>query len=223
MPDSTLVLEVCGEGKTDIGQTAPPGKTRPVPEPPTQGVLPVLVHKLCGKPASMKVVRRAVPYLVGKSVAQKVKFVKRTAVCNQSAGAVFVVDTEGEHPDKKRAELAKGRDSAYFDFPMAVRVAHPCIEAWLLAIHSAVAQALNLNTAPAPISSPEDLPAPCKDRANNPKSILGALVGRSAISSSEATRIVTAMSDMTLLRQLCPLSFEPFATEVEQRIAPLFH
>jgi hypothetical protein len=112
MPDSTLVLEVCGEGKTDIGQTAHPGKTRPVPEPPTQEALPILVHRLCGKPPSMTVVRRALPYLAGKSHAQKVKFVKQAAFYNRSARAVFVVDTEGEHPDKKRAELEKGRDSA---------------------------------------------------------------------------------------------------------------
>src|SRR4051812_9372623 len=117
MPNSTLVLEICGEGKTDIGQTAPPGKTRPVPEPPTHGALPVLVHKLCGTPSSMRVLRRGLPYLAGKSLAQKVKFVKQTAFYNQSAGAVFVVDTEGEHPGKKRAELEKGRDAAYPDFP----------------------------------------------------------------------------------------------------------
>jgi hypothetical protein len=106
---------------------------------------------------------------------------------------------------------------------MAVGVAHPCIEAWLLADQVAVAYALNLTTAPAPFSSPEDLPAPRKDRGHKPKSILGALVGRSAISSSEATRIAMVIPDMALLRQRCPLSFEPFATEVEQRIAPLFH
>src|SRR5947199_5822804 len=77
MPDSTLVLEICGEGKTDVGQTAPPGKTPPVQEPPTQGVLPVLVHTLCGKPASMTVVRRAFPHLIGTSLAKKVRFAKQ--------------------------------------------------------------------------------------------------------------------------------------------------
>jgi hypothetical protein len=106
---------------------------------------------------------------------------------------------------------------------MAVGVAHPCIEAWLLADAAAVAQALNLTTALALYSPPEDLPAPRKDRGNNPKSILGTLVGRSAISSHEATHIAMVIPDMALLRQSCPLSFEPFATEVEQRIAPLFH
>jgi hypothetical protein len=170
----------------------------------------------------MTVVHRALPFLAGKSLSQKVKFVKQTALYNRSAGAVFVVDTEGEQPDKKRAELEKGRDSAYLDFPMAVGVAHPCIEAWLLADEAAVAHALNLTTALAPFSCPEDLPAPRKDRGNNPKSILGALVGRSAISSNEAIRIAMVIRDMALLRQRCPLSFEPFATEVEQRIAPLF-
>jgi hypothetical protein len=71
----------------------------------------------------MRVLRRALPYLAGKSLAQKVKFVKQTALYNRSAGAVFVIDTEGEHPGKKRAELEKGRDSAYPDFPTPISTA----------------------------------------------------------------------------------------------------
>jgi hypothetical protein len=45
----------------------------------------------------MRVVRRAVPHLQGKGLWQKVKFAKQTALYNRSAGAVFVMDSEGNH------------------------------------------------------------------------------------------------------------------------------
>src|SRR5438309_8522462 len=48
MPEpKPIVIEVVGEGKTDIGPTAP----EPKAEPPTVGVVPVILFKLCGEPA----------------------------------------------------------------------------------------------------------------------------------------------------------------------------
>jgi hypothetical protein len=222
MPDPSRVLEICGEGKTDIGKFGAPGKSRSEPEPPTQGVLPVLVHKLCGEPTTMMVVRRQLPFLTqGKGLWQKVKFVKQAAHYNRSAGAIFVLDSEGNHAGVL-AQLKKGRDSAYPDVPMAVGVAHPCIETWLLADPGAIATALKLTSPPSVPSQPEILPAPNKNRANNPKTVLAACSGRASVSSQEASHIAKAMTDLTILRQRCPLGFEPFAKEVEARIAPLF-
>ncbi len=168
MPDSHRVLEICGEGRTDIGNVVSPSDTRTKPQPPTQGVIPVLVHKLCGEPDTMKVIRRAVPHLQGKGLWQKVKFAKQTALYNQSAGAVFVMDSEGKHHDRF-AELSRGRDAAYGDFPMAIGVAHPCVEAWLLVDSAAIARALGLSTPVVVPSNPENLPAPQANRVRNPK------------------------------------------------------
>src|SRR5271166_165569 len=54
MPDAHRVLEICGEGRTDIGNVVSPPESRTEPQPPTQGVVPVLLHKLCGEPATMR-------------------------------------------------------------------------------------------------------------------------------------------------------------------------
>jgi len=221
MPDAHRVLEICGEGRTDIGNVVSPTKSRTEPQPPTQGVVPVLLHKLCGEPATMRVVRRAVPHLQGKRLWQKVKFAKQTALYNRSAGAVFVMDSEGNHRDRL-AELPRGRDAAYSEFPMAVGVAHPCVEAWLLADPLAIARALGLSNPVVVPSNPENLPAPQANRAHNPKTVLARCAERSAISSREATLIALAITDLASLRNRCPVGFEPFAQEIEERIAPLF-
>ena len=224
MPDAHRVLEICGEGRTDIGNVISPTKSRTEPQPPTEGVVPVLLHKLCGEPATMRVVRRAVPHLQGKGLWQKVKFAKQTALYNRSAGAVFVMDSEGNHR-RRLAELSRGCDAAYGEFPMAVGVAHPCVEAWLLADPLAIARALGLSNAVAVPSNPENLPAPQANRAHNPKTVLAMCAERSersAISSREATLIALAITDLAALRNRCPVGFEPFAQEIEERIAPLF-
>jgi hypothetical protein len=51
-PDGNVVVEVFGEGKTDVGKATDA-------EEPRRGVVAILVHTLCGKPAGMKVKRKA--------------------------------------------------------------------------------------------------------------------------------------------------------------------
>jgi hypothetical protein len=169
----------------------------------------------------MRIRRRSHLYLQGKDLAQKAKLFKRNAFYNGAAGAVFVLDTEGDHRAILR-KLVKGRDSTNTDFPMAVGVAHPCIEAWLLADGAAIAAAFGLPGAPTVPDAPEGLPAPQKNRAHNPKTVLAACAGARSVSAQGATRIAIAMTDTVLVRQRCPLSFELFAKEVEERIAPIF-
>ena len=169
----------------------------------------------------MRVVRRAVPYLQGKGLWQKVKFAKQTALYNRSAGAVFVMDSEGNHRGRL-AELTRGRDVAYSESPMAVGVAHPCVEARLLVDSLAIARALGLSNPVAVPSNPENLPAPQANRTRNPKTVLARCAERSAISSREATLIALAITDLAALRNRCPVGIEPFAQEIEERIAPLF-
>src|ERR1022692_3220739 len=71
------VIEIFGEGKTDIGKVTDP-------EVPKTGVVAVLLHTLCGRPANMRVKRKAGSFLIGKGWTQKVKFAKRQAFYNKS-------------------------------------------------------------------------------------------------------------------------------------------
>ncbi len=217
-PERRVMLEIFGEGKTDIGEGAGP-------DSPSTGVVPILVHALCGKPNGMLVKRRAFAFLQGKKLPQKVHFAKRQACYNGSAGAVFVVDSEGDTREltKKKFDLEHGRDQALPEFPMAVGVAHPCIEAWLLADASAIRRACRLPRDPEMPHEPEQLPAPNRDRNACPKAVLGQVAGaKGPLESEEMWRIASEVRQLDLLRTRCPLGFAPFAEEVEHRIRPLF-
>ncbi len=214
-----FVIEIVGEGKTDIGPTT----REPGIELPTTGVVPIFLYKLCGQPDSMRVKRRKEAFLQGKTLEQKVKFSKRQAKYNGAAGAVFVFDTEGEHP-RKLQDICRGRDAEHTDFPAAVGVAHPCIEAWLLSDGRAIARRSSQATlAEAPPESPEDLPAPCRDKIHNPKLVLACCAGKDRpLAMSETTAIASHMNDMDLIRARCPIGFAPFADEVMTLIRPIF-
>ena len=215
MPEAALenliVLEVFGEGKTDIG------KESAMPRLPDQGVVPIVVHGLCGKPAVMRVKTKRYAYLQGKGLWQKVRFAKRQARYNKdTCGAVFVLDTEGI--DTVITELAKGRDHELRGFPMAIGAARPCIEAWLLVDASALRQALGRTHSPELPNNPESLPAPSRNRTSNPKTILAEL---GAVSQIQKDAIAQKL-DLKAVRECCLLSFEPFAAEVETHLRPLF-
>jgi hypothetical protein len=151
-----------------------------------------------------------------------VRFAKKQAFYNRSAGLVFVVDTEGDHPAQLK-ELQRGRGFELPEYPAAVGVAHPCIEAWLLADASAIARALGLGQTPTVPEKPESLPAPCKDRNQNPKAILGRCVGQNrALSSAQTTRIAQEIGDLNSIRTRCPQGFAPFADEILGIIRPIF-
>lgn len=216
MHEPEQVIEVVGEGKSDHG---PGGATAGSPE---EGVIPTLVRRLCDQPDSLIFHRRPLPFLQGKKLWQKVRFAKRQAFNNRSAGLVVVVDTEGKHPGQLE-ELQRGRDSELEEFPTAVGVAHPCMEVWLLCDASAISRAMKPQQTLALPQEPESLPAPCKDRARNPKTVLCQCSGKkSLLSSSEMSRIAQNLRDLDLIRRQCPASFEPFAQEVVERIKPIF-
>jgi hypothetical protein len=218
MSDGSITIEFIGEGRTDRGQ-------RDATEEDDSGVIVILTIKLCGSPASMRIKRRPIEFLPGKQLWQKVKFAKRQAYYNGSAGIVFVTDTEGEHPTQLH-KLERGRDAELTDYPMAIGVAHPCIECWLLVDASAIRKALNLTANPALPESPELLPAPCKDQGknpSNPKMALAHCAGlRSPLSSRQTTAIARAIRDLNSIEVHCPIGFAPFAEEVRARLRPLF-
>ena len=217
-PDATTVIYIFGEGKTDIGQATEP-------EPPDKGIVAILTHTLCGKPPGMRVQRRPIAMLEGKGLWQKVRFAKHQAH-GRSAGAVFAKDSEGgtRELQQTKADLKKGRDSCLAKFPMAIGVAHPCIESWLLADGPAIRQTLKLPRTPTVPDKPEELPAPRQDSNDNPKEVLRKLAGATTkeLPAKEMDGIAKAMNDMDLMRKRCPLGFAPFADEVDEYISPLF-
>ena len=224
--NTEIIIELYAEGKTEIGNLKE-GKV----ETPRSGVIPRIVHKLCGNPSSMRVKCYGQAYLqkagIGKGLHQKVRYARRQGIYNMRNGtahaAVYVVDTEGDFKTKQK-EITRGRDLGPKDFPMAVGVAHPCIESWLLADAQALRTALSLDKLPDLPECPELLPAPQKDRKHNPKTVLRDLAGcaQKEISVEEKDRIAAAMNDLELVKNRCPLGFKPFADEVETHIRPLF-
>jgi hypothetical protein len=221
-----IIIELYADGKTEIGDL----KEEKV-ELPESGVLPRFLHKLCGSPTSMRIKCFGQAFLqkpgIGKGLQKKVQYARRQGIYNMKNGtahaAVYVVDSEGELKTKKK-DLMHGRDLGPKDFPMAVGVAHPCIESWLLCDAHAIQRALNLSEAPPVPETPEDLPAPQKNRENNPKTALRDAAGslQKEISVDDKDRIAGAMNDLELVKKRCPLGFEPFAEEVEMHIRPLF-
>jgi len=220
--DNEVVIEVFGEGKTDVGKA-------PQLQRPKQGVVPLLLHSLCGKPDGMRVKCYTTMFLekidvsAGGGYRQKATAFGKLAWRNGSHGAVFVVDSDGDLKGRT-ADLTEGRDAAPSELPMAVGVAQPCIESWLLADAPAIRRGLELETTPDVPEQPEELLAPCQYKKKNPKTVLVSIAGvkRQELSAKEKDEIATAMNDMDLVRNRCPQSFAPFADEVEDRIRPLF-
>ena len=216
MPDPVIVIEIIGEGVTDLGE----GDDRP--SRPDTGVLPIFIHMLCERSDSLRVRRKRFAFLQGKGLEGKLKFNIRQAPYNGSAGIVFVLDTEGDHP-RTLERLQRGRTSASTEYPVAVGVAHPCIEAWLLADPAAIRRALELPRPPVLPEPSESLPAPCQKSGRDPKSILGRLAERQQpLSAADTTKIALAIRDLGVVRDRCQLSFAPFADEILRYIKPLF-
>ena len=220
--DSQVVVEVFGEGKTDVAMS-------PQLQRPQLGIVPILLHRLCGKPKKMRVKCYTKLFLErvdvnsGGGYQQKAKAFRKLAWRNGSDAAVFVVDSDGDLKGKM-AGVTKGRDAGPAELPMVVGVAHPCIESWLLADGPAIRRGLKLSTTPDVPQQPEDLPAPCQNRNENPKTVLAGIDGarKKELSAKQKDEIAMAMNDMALVRKRCPASFAPFADEVQDRIGPLF-
>lgn len=216
MENKQMIIEIIGEGKTESGRNPSDLKS------PKSGVLSIVVHKLCGNPIDMKVVFKPLHSLQKGTLERKAKFERLQAYYSKYSGIVFVVDTDGDHPNKITA-LKKGRDTGPNEIPMAVGVAHPCIEAWLLADAKAIHKGLELAECPNVPDQPEELPAPCKDRERNPKTELGKFTNsKRDLSAKEMSSIASNIKDLDIVRERCPRSFAPFADEVESRIKPLF-
>jgi len=217
--ETNIVIEVMGEGVADIG-------SEQKSDLPDSGIVPILLHKLCGKPSRMRIKRKPIAFLSGKGLAKKVQFAKRQAFYNRSHAAVFVVDSEGGHKEfqSKLGDLEDGRGRELPDFPMAIGVAHPCIESWLLAAPEAIRRGLQLPATPQVPKEPEKIAAPCENRRDNPKRVLATLAGRggSELSAAEKDKIAAAINDLDQLRARCPLGFARFADEADRHIHPLF-
>lgn len=216
MENKQVIIQIIGEGKTESG------RDRSDLQSPKSGVLRIIVRKLCGNPYDIKFDFKPFHSLQQGGLDRKARFARQQAYYSNYSGVVLVVDTDGDHPLKIES-LKKGRDSCQIPLPMAVGVAHPCIESWLLADANAIHKALDLPELPDVPDKPEELPAPCKDRAINPKTKLGECTNsQRGLSAKEMSSIASKIKDLNILRERCPKSFAPFADEVESRIKPLF-
>ncbi|MFO0952441.1 MAG: DUF4276 family protein [Isosphaeraceae bacterium] len=213
-------IEVTGEGATDVGKTERNPKAKGLPD---RGVVPPLLSALCGRPENLRVRCQPLAQLQHGNLQRKVRFAKEKAYYNKAHAAVFVVDTEGDAPRKVLAQLRAGRDEKLAEFPMAVGVAHPCIEAWLLADADAIRGATRRDTELDLPPEPESLPAPRRDRSRNPKTELARLAGEIERTPARvATEIARSIRELSRVEASCPEGFAPFAEEVRSRIAPLF-
>jgi len=173
---------------------------------------------------NLLVKRKALQHLIGKGIWQKVRFAKQQSSYNpNSVSCVFVLDSEGD-PDAVAADLERGRASCAPEFPMAIGVAHPCIEAWLLAGASAIRRGLGITTGPRPIAppQPESLPAPQRDRKDNPKTALAACHPNNRHPNLAEKSSMAEHLDFAVAEDRCP-SLLAFATEVRTQIRDRFY
>lgn len=212
LPD--IVIEIFGEGSTDVG------KTTQVPSIADSGVVTILTRRLCGDSSQLRVRQKAYMFLQDKKRWQKVRGAKRNARINGSAGCIFVLDSEGDQASI-RAELQTGRDSESPDYPMAIGVAHPCIEAWLLADASAIRRGLSLEQKPVVPENPELLPAPHVDRKNNPKFALAGCHPNTRHPNLAEKSAIAEHLNLESAGSVCPSLFA-FVSEIRNQIAPLF-
>ncbi len=198
-------------------------QTSDEPELPNQGTLPILVHKICKKPGNMRVIRRRVSLLRGKTLAEKVYFERYQAIYSKYRGIVLVVDSDGKlELTRKNWHEAREKSNARLSnhLPMAIGIAHPCIESWLLSDATAIRRGLELERTPVVSDNPESL-SPKKSNKNHPKNVFRSIV-KDNMSAKDTDRIAAAMNDLELVKQRCPAGFKPFAEEVETHIQPLF-
>jgi Domain of unknown function (DUF4276) len=218
-PSLPKVIELVCDGKTEGGPADD------LPKPPITGVLTLLLHRLCDEPDDM-LVRRRKPLFLRKRTPlwRRVEQTKIRAADHGEAGLVYVVDTEGDKPQKKLDDLNKGRSAKRLDFPMAIGVCHPCVEAWLLADAVAIQLAFKLPTFPPLPSTPEDLPgAPKKSPGAFYKKTLATAAGqnRDDLSAQEKSDIIQEVVDLAVIEAACA-QFQTFAREVRKHIRPVF-
>jgi hypothetical protein len=214
MPQPKLVIEVVGEGKTDLGD---PSDLETNTAPRT-GVMPILTYALCGRPDNMLVRRRKYAHLEKGGRQKKLHFAIRHAKSAGSHGLVFTVDTD---EDQSVLTWAAGSHSTLL--PIAVGAPRPCIEAWLLVDSKAFVRAIGRPLVEPLPNDPESLP-PARDDKRHPKRILARCCGvnQADLRAEKKWAIAREITDPGDLARGCPLSFAPFADQVRSRIKPLF-
>lgn len=205
----TLVIDYFSDGKANLA------------------VVPLIVRTICGRSRDIYARENPIRFLQrsvsGSGWSQKATAARKLANDNRASGAVFVIDSEGDI--RRQAQLTAGRDRGPTDVPMAVGVAHPCIEAWLLVDGTAIRRGLALEKTPETPPLPESLPESGRTKGKEAKRRLQQCAEMpKPLSATQMSAIATAINkhSLPLLRTGCPLGFAPFAEEVEERIRPLF-
>jgi hypothetical protein len=217
-----------GEGPHDIGDlaAAPPyRRNRP-------GFIQPIVEKVVGSDVSfdgqkVSLLGKVRVTTLRQALARKA-FV--AALLAEDAGSdllVFVMDLDrgtgtgsraaAADIEKRRAAIRSGCEAGAGG-GLGCAAAVPCrtIEAWALADRAAIASLLD-SSDPVVLpenKKPEDLwGQPRKTGSKHPKVVLAQILGRQA-SRADLSEIAER-ADIKRLRESCPLSFEPFASDLE--------
>ncbi len=188
-------------------------------------MLVILLRRACGLEADtdeLRVVPRSLlDFQRKRSLTQRVKLARRAASDFGHDGIAIVHDSEGHSPKSKRMEMEAGRDTERSSFPTVIGLAVPCLEAWLSADGTAIKRGLRLNERPTVPERPEEFRT---GKAPGPhyKRHLAQLAGaaKKDLSAIEKSKIAELI-DLTSLVEHCP-SFQAFADEIADRLAPLF-
>lgn len=211
---------VFGEGAHELGQRLDRAlSTDDLP------ALPCLVHRLLDEPDQAEyscAAFKSVPAVHGRGpkFGKKVKRAILKAHRDGHDGAVILIDRDAR-PDVERIQpMRRARDEMVDGWypPCAVGTAVEAFDAWMIADPKAIEQAggdpKNSHRDPEALDGTPGSGQHPKDKA------AGIFGGLKALGSKYAAAAKHA--DLGLLRRRCPRGFEPFAQEVEQRIAPVF-
>ena len=127
---------------------------------------------------------------LGKGYARKLRFSVLRAIDDRAAGLVAVVDRDKSKARSRLRELQEERDDhrkSRPSFPTALGEAAPHGEAWLLADHNAIREALRLAN---------EVEIPSVHRTRDPKSVVESLIQQSGY---RGEKITTALTDIARL------------------------
>lgn len=216
-----MVAFLVGEGPNDIGglsrppghQTDTPGFLQPVVRKALDCSPAFRGRKLASLPRNR--LRGATNVLTHKAAA--------AAAIAETQGAdilVIVTDLDGRSAQRDRRQARRMLEvkrralrQGVKGFTSAVGVPCRTVEAWALGDLNALKMLFGDGVDAVPAGSPEDLWGGSRDAdSNHPKQVLRRVVGRKA--TTDDLNAIAEASDLAVLRDRCPMSFDPFATDL---------
>ena len=176
------------------------------------GALPTIVRRLLGDGVELQTTGKRIRELAGHMhpgkgdrLGRKFIGIMRMAEREEFDAAVILIDHDGDDTRLKSATYAQ--EATVTSFPRAVGIAVRSFDAWFLADHAALSHVLSttVDMQPDPESHPD------------PKSVCQTLNG--SVPGERRLRdfyaMISAIVDIQILRNRCPVGFAEFAKRVE--------